>query len=69
MIGFTYRLQVDPDAGAPREYEHILVKNQQGDGEKVIWTVKTQSYGNRDYWKQEYDISDILTKRKPLKHR
>ena len=33
------------------------------------WTVKTQSYGNDDYWKHEYDISDILTKRKPLKHR
>jgi RHS repeat-associated protein len=30
---------VDPDAGAPREYEHILVKNQQGDVEKVIRTV------------------------------
>ena len=27
------------------------------------WTVKTQSYGNGDYWKHEYDISDILTKR------
>ena len=70
MIGFTYRVE-DNGSGSPDEAEHIFVKNQQGDVEKVLrpWDQAVVAEYSYDAWGNLLDWSGPLAERNPIRYR